>query len=86
MFELVRMPDRYIQEKNEFGDVKGSVKYVGDRKQEFCYIHNLLRPFIIDLESTNGTHVNDEVVPPSRYYELRASDGRSTSLNLGVYH
>lgn len=33
------------------------------------------RPFIIDLESTNGTHVNDERIPESRYYELKASDG-----------
>lgn len=33
------------------------------------------RPFIIDLESTNGTHVNDEAIPVSRYYELKASDG-----------
>ena len=32
------------------------------------------RPFIIDLESTNGTHVNDQEVPKSRYYELRSSD------------
>jgi smad nuclear-interacting protein 1 len=35
----------------------------------------LSRPFIIDLESTNGTHVNGEAIPTSRYYELRASDG-----------
>lgn len=35
------------------------------------------RPFIIDLESTNGTLVNDEKIPVSRYYELKASDGMS---------
>ena len=33
------------------------------------------RPFIIDLESTNGTHINVEAIRTSRYYELRASDG-----------
>lgn len=33
------------------------------------------RPFIIDLESTNGTLVNDEKVPAARFYELRAGDG-----------
>jgi len=33
------------------------------------------RPFIIDLESTNGTLVNDEKVPTARFYELRAGDG-----------
>ncbi|KAI0372184.1 SMAD/FHA domain-containing protein [Pilatotrama ljubarskyi] len=49
--------DRQVQEKNEFGDVKTSVK-----------------PFIIDLESTNGTIVNDETIPTSRYYELRLGD------------
>ncbi|KAI0354986.1 SMAD/FHA domain-containing protein [Trametes cingulata] len=48
---------RQVQEKNEFGDVKTSVK-----------------PFIIDLESTNGTIVNDETIPTSRYYELRLGD------------
>jgi len=56
---------RYVQEKDEFGDSKGTVK-----------------PFVIDLESTNGTHVNDEVIPSARYYELKASDvikfGQST--------
>ncbi|KAF9241187.1 smad nuclear interacting protein 1 [Melanogaster broomeanus] len=32
------------------------------------------RTFIIDLESTNGTHVNDEAIPTTRFYELRAGD------------
>ena len=36
-----------------------------------------LRPFIIDLESTNGTIVNDETIPTSRYYELKLGDGQS---------
>ena len=35
----------------------------------------LARPFIIDLESTNTTHVNDEVIPITRFYELKAGDG-----------
>ncbi|KAJ7133026.1 SMAD/FHA domain-containing protein [Mycena filopes] len=56
---------RFIQQKDEFGVSKGSIK-----------------PFIIDLESTNGTHVNDQAIPVSRYYELKASDvikfGQST--------
>ena len=42
-----------------------------------CVSSCLFRPFIIDLESTNGTHVNDEAIPTSRYYELKASDGQS---------
>jgi len=41
-----------------------------------------VKPFVIDLDSTNGTLVNDEVVPASRYYELKPSDvvkfGQST--------
>ncbi|KAF9534488.1 SMAD/FHA domain-containing protein [Crepidotus variabilis] len=48
---------RYIQETDEYGSSKGSVK-----------------PFIIDLESTNGTLVNDETIPAARYYELKTSD------------
>lgn len=42
------------------------------------------RPFIIDLESTNGTFVNDIEVPKSRYYELRASDGKLRTGSLQV--
>ncbi|EAU85891.2 smad nuclear interacting protein 1 [Coprinopsis cinerea okayama7 len=43
-------------------------------KDEFGTIKGVVKPFIIDLESTNGTMVNDEKIPPARYYELRASD------------
>ncbi|KAG0326652.1 hypothetical protein BGZ99_009234 [Dissophora globulifera] len=32
------------------------------------------KPFIIDLESANGTFVNGEQIPPTRYYELKLSD------------
>lgn len=41
------------------------------------------RPFIIDLESTNGTLVNDEKIPAARYYELHPGDGTFQSpLNV----
>ncbi|PCH40108.1 SMAD/FHA domain-containing protein [Wolfiporia cocos MD-104 SS10] len=43
-------------------------------KSEFGDIKNVIKPFIIDLESTNGTHVNDEAIPESRYYELKPGD------------
>lgn len=33
-----------------------------------------IKPFVIDLESTNHTHVNDETIPTTRFYELRAGD------------
>lgn len=32
------------------------------------------RPFLLDLESANGTTVNQKEVPASRYYELRNGD------------
>ncbi|TFK52481.1 SMAD/FHA domain-containing protein [Heliocybe sulcata] len=43
-------------------------------KNEFGESKQVIKPFIIDLESTNGTAVNDEQIPTSRYYELQASD------------
>jgi smad nuclear-interacting protein 1 len=53
-----------------------------NEKDEFGGSKGVIKPFIIDLESTNGTHVNDEKIPISRYYELKASDvikfGQST--------
>ena len=65
---------RQVHEKNEFGDTKSVVKYVllfrSAATADF-----VIRPFIIDLESTNGTLVNDEAIPTSRYYELKLGDG-----------
>ncbi|TFK40667.1 SMAD/FHA domain-containing protein [Crucibulum laeve] len=56
-------------------------RYVQE-KNEFGDTKGVVKPFIIDLESTNGTHVNDAAIPPARYYELKASDiikfGQST--------
>ncbi|CAL1713256.1 unnamed protein product [Somion occarium] len=43
-------------------------------KNEFGETKTVIKPFIIDLESTNGTHVNGEQIPTSRYYELKLSD------------
>ncbi|OAX40963.1 SMAD/FHA domain-containing protein [Rhizopogon vinicolor AM-OR11-026] len=43
-------------------------------KDEFGGSKSKNKPFIIDLESTNNTHVNDEVIPTSRFYELKAGD------------
>lgn len=45
-------------------------------KNEFGDQKGVVKPFIIDLESTNGTHVNGETIPPARYYELRLNDGK----------
>ncbi|TRM64028.1 SMAD/FHA domain-containing protein [Schizophyllum amplum] len=43
-------------------------------KNEFGEVKGVVKPFIIDLESTNGTQVNDERIPESRYYELKLND------------
>ena len=44
------------------------------------------RPFIIDLESTNETHVNDEAIPTSRYYELKMGDGMYFFIALPILY
>ncbi|CED85159.1 Transcriptional regulator SNIP1, contains FHA domain [Phaffia rhodozyma] len=51
-------------------------------RNEFGDESSSVKPFVIDLDSTNATFVNDQEIPPSRYYELKASDvlkfGQST--------
>ena len=61
---------RAVSEKNEFGDIKSTVKYAARRRTRLTR-----RPFIIDLESANGTTVAEETVPPSRFFELKSGDG-----------
>ncbi|KAJ9124020.1 hypothetical protein QFC22_000812 [Naganishia vaughanmartiniae] len=43
-------------------------------RNEFGDTKTTIKPFIIDLESTNGTFVNGQEIPVSRYYELKQSD------------
>ncbi|GAA6063512.1 hypothetical protein JCM10212_004725 [Sporobolomyces blumeae] len=43
-------------------------------RNEFGDSKSLTKPFLIDLDSANGTLVNDETVPPSRFYELKSGD------------
>ena len=38
-----------------------------------------VRPYIIDLDSANGTLLNGEKIEPRRYYELKEKD----CLNFG---
>ncbi|TFK27968.1 SMAD/FHA domain-containing protein [Coprinopsis marcescibilis] len=45
-----------------------------NEKDEFGATKGVVKPFVIDLESTNGTMVNDDRIPAARYYELRAGD------------
>lgn len=43
-------------------------------KNEFGDVKPAIKPFIIDLESTNGTFVNDSPIPTSRYFEIMLGD------------
>lgn len=43
-------------------------------KNEFGETKGVIKPYVIDLESTNGTHVNGITIPASRFYELKAGD------------
>lgn len=56
-------------------------RYV-ETRDEFGERTGKVRPYLIDLESSNGSVVNDEIIPPARYVELRDKDvlrfGRSS--------
>ncbi len=45
-----------------------------DRLADICIPPVLCSPFLIDLESSNGSYVNDTEIPTSRYYQLRTGD------------
>lgn len=48
-------------------------RYV-EKKNEYGDRTGRVRPYIIDLESANGTEVNGEKMPGGRYFELRDKD------------
>ncbi|KLO07093.1 SMAD/FHA domain-containing protein [Schizopora paradoxa] len=54
-------------------------------KDEFGSIKTAIKPFIIDLESTNGTLVNDEKIPAARYYEIQPGDVIKFGLSTREY-
>lgn len=54
-------------------------------KDEFGTSKGVIKPFVIDLESTNKTFVNDEAIPPARYYELIAGDVIKFGLSTREY-
>ncbi|KAK4051654.1 hypothetical protein OIV83_002794 [Microbotryomycetes sp. JL201] len=54
-------------------------------RNEFGDTKTLTKPFIIDLESANGTTVNDESVPPSRFYELKSGDVMKLAFSTREY-
>ncbi|OCB90157.1 SMAD/FHA domain-containing protein [Sanghuangporus baumii] len=51
-------------------------------KDEFGSSKAVVKPFIIDLESTNSTFVNDEAIPQARYYELKMGDEFANVANI----
>ena len=61
---------RQVNVKNEFGDVDKRIKYP-------AFFHDAqvnIRPYIIDLDSTNGTELNGEKIESRRYFEIRTED------------
>lgn len=60
---------RQVSSKNEFGDVSKIIKYVVYTKKVID-----ARPYVIDLESTNGTILNGEKLDSRRYFEIRTED------------
>ncbi|KAG2183055.1 hypothetical protein INT44_006036 [Umbelopsis vinacea] len=47
---------------------------VNEKNETNGQIRRVVKPFIIDLESTNGTHLNGDRIPDTRYLELKLSD------------
>jgi smad nuclear-interacting protein 1 len=45
-----------------------------EKRNEFGDKIGKVKPYVIDLESANGTTVNDDKVPEGRYVELRDKD------------
>jgi smad nuclear-interacting protein 1 len=41
---------------------------------EFGDRENRVRPYVLDLESSNGTRLNGERIEGSRYFEVRDKD------------
>src|SRR5271155_942272 len=60
---------RQVNVKNEFGDVDKRIKYPAFRAAQVN-----IRPYIIDLDSTNGTELNGEKIESRRYFEIRTED------------
>ena len=41
---------------------------------QYRMAHNKVLPYIIDLNSSNGTYLNNQKIEPQRYVELREKD------------
>ena len=63
---------RLVEYVKDDGRKGRKVKYVWDKYFLLTYLSpSLLRPYIIDLESTNGTYINNQRLDPSRYVEIK---------------
>lgn len=45
-----------------------------EKKNEWGERKGVVKPYMIDLESANGTKVNGETVPERRYVEVKTGD------------
>jgi len=85
LMSYVQQPlDRQVTEKDEFGASKPKNKCAITFALVSIFYNWEYRPFIIDLESTNSTYVNDEAVPTSRFYELKAGDGGYFPFHMSI--
>ena len=41
---------------------------------QYRFVKNKVLPYIIDLNSSNGTYLNNQKIDPQRYVELREKD------------
>jgi len=55
------------------------------RTNEFGDKTNIVKPYIIDLESANGTRLNGEKIKDSRYYEVMDKDLMKVGLSEREY-
>ena len=80
---------RYMVKMNEYGDKDGRVRWVyiivlssNSVGADVCFE---ARPYIIDLESANGTSVNGDKIPATRYIELKDKDMIQFGLSTREY-
>lgn len=56
-----------------------------EKRNEYGDRIGKVKPYLIDLESSNGSSVNGDVVPPGRYVELRDKDVLRFGLSTREY-
>ncbi|KAF7157897.1 hypothetical protein CNMCM5623_002331 [Aspergillus felis] len=59
-------------------------RYV-EKRNEFGDRIGKVKPYLIDLESANGSHVNGDTIPAGRYVELRDKDVLKFGLSSREY-